>query len=68
MASTGALLVDPDVPAIYEGGFQYDNVRTRVDVLARASDGAFNLVEVKSTTKVSPEHLPDAGIQLYEVY
>jgi len=65
VASTSALLVDPAIPAIYEAGFQYDNVRTRVDVLTRASNRAFDLVEVKSTTKVSPYHLPDAGIQLY---
>jgi len=65
VASTGTVLNNSSIPAIYEAGFEYDKVRTRVDILARAGDGVFDLVEVKSNTKVSEEHLPDVGIQLY---
>ncbi len=36
VASTRAILPDSSVPAIFEAGFLCDDVRTRVDILARA--------------------------------
>ena len=36
-----------------------------VDILSRRRGGRFTLTEVKSTTKVKPEHLPDAAVQAY---
>lgn len=65
VASTRALLPDSSVTAIYEAGFQHEDVRTRVDILARANNDRFDLVEVKSNTGVREEHLPDVAIQLY---
>ncbi len=63
--STRALLPDHCVPAIYEAGFQFDDIRTRVDILARVDNECFNLVEVKSNTSVKQDHLPDVAVQLF---
>ena len=60
-------LRDESVSAIYEAAFTFDSVRLRVDVLSRNTDGTFDLVEVKSTTRVKEEHIPDVAIQLYAV-
>ena len=56
---------DPTVKSIYEAAFIYDGVRVRVDILERADDGGWNLVEVKSSTSVKEIHLPDIAIQYY---
>lgn len=53
------------VPAIYEAAATADNVRIRADLLVRAPREGVDLVEVKSTTKVRPEHAWDTAIQLY---
>lgn len=49
-------------PAIYNASFLADDVFVEVDILERAS-GAFNLIEVKSSTHVKDEHIPDVAIQ-----
>lgn len=51
--------------AIFEGAFIYENVLIRVDILKRNSDGSFDLIEVKSSTSVKKEHLPDCAVQAY---
>ena len=58
-------LVDGSVPAIYEAAFTFDGVRVRLDILSRNADSTFDLVEVKSSTRVKEEHIPDVGIQLH---
>ncbi|MFA5843241.1 MAG: DUF2779 domain-containing protein [Coriobacteriia bacterium] len=63
IVTTSALIGDGTVPAIFEGGFTYEDVRVRADVLVRAGD-AWDLLEVKSSTKVKPENLDDVAIQL----
>ncbi|MDM8000144.1 MAG: DUF2779 domain-containing protein [Dehalococcoidia bacterium] len=65
VASTKALLGDTSLAAIYEAGFEFDDIRVRTDILARAKGGRFDLVEVKSGTGVKEEHIPDLAIQLY---
>ncbi len=65
IAQTGKVLAGPPVPAVYEGGFHFDDIRVRVDILPRAGRGRHDLVEVKSTTSVKEEHVPDVAIQLY---
>ena len=65
--TTRSLLDDVSVPAIYEAGFTYDSIRTRVDVLARVGPDTFDLIEVKSTAGVKAEHYTDVAIQLYVV-
>jgi hypothetical protein len=68
IAFTAKLLQDPDVPAIFEGAFEYEGVTVRVDILERVWDvdrqhAAWRLVEVKSSTKVKDIHLDDLAVQ-----
>jgi hypothetical protein len=63
-AATKEAMNDPRVPAIYEAALAHDEVRVRVDVLARDGQGAWNLIEVKSSGGVKEEHLPDLATQL----
>jgi hypothetical protein len=56
---------DPKVKAIYEASFSYDGVRVKVDILSRLSKRKWNLTEVKSSTKVKKEYLPDVGVQYH---
>jgi DNA-binding sugar fermentation-stimulating protein len=60
---TFAAMEDPLVRSIYEASFSYDDVRVRVDILSRLGRGKWNLVEVKSSTKVKNEYLPDVSVQ-----
>jgi len=53
-----------DTPAIYEASFLADRVFVAVDILERAGK-AWRLIEVKSTTKLKEEHLPDAAVQVH---
>ena len=55
----------PGSRAIYEAAFKHDNIRIRVDILAPAGSGAWDLVEVKSSSGFKEEYLPDVGIQLH---
>jgi predicted RecB family nuclease len=55
---------------IYEAAFREDDVFVAVDVLERgrprgARGRAWTLTEVKSTTRVKPEHVPDAAVQAH---
>jgi len=63
--STLEVLKNRDVPAIYEAAFLEDGVRIRVDVLQRVNGNAWNLIEVKSSTKLKKEHIPDVAVQLH---
>jgi hypothetical protein len=65
LARTSELLADPKVPAIFEGMFEFDGVRVRVDILERAGGNAWRLCEVKSSTQVRDDHLDDVAIQAY---
>ena len=62
--TTRSLLARTEIPAIYEAGFTFQGIRTRVDILKRSVRSAFDLVEVKSTTRVKPEHISDVAIQV----
>ena len=65
--TTETLLTDASVPALYEPAFTFQGIRTRVDVLNRTALGGFDLVEVKSSTRLKPEHITDVAIQVYAV-
>ena len=56
---------NPLVKAIYEASFVYDDVRVRVDILARIGGSKWNLIEVKSSTRVKNEYLPDVEVQYH---
>jgi hypothetical protein len=51
-------------PAIYEASFFADRVFVAVDILERRGS-AWRIVEVKSTTKLKDEHVPDAAVQAH---
>ena len=65
--TTRELLEATDISVLYEAGFSFQEIRTRVDILTRAENKRFDLIEVKSTTRVKPEHYTDVAIQLYVV-
>ncbi|MDA8638014.1 DUF2779 domain-containing protein [Rhodospirillales bacterium] len=68
LKKTRAFLNDVSVPAIFEGAFEHDGVRIRVDILEKISDGRWNLIEVKSSKNESAlldKYGADAGVQLY---
>ncbi|UCD24974.1 MAG: DUF2779 domain-containing protein, partial [Gemmatimonadota bacterium] len=49
-------------PAVYEATFLEDAVFVAVDILEH-TDSGYNLIEVKSTTGVKDEHIPDIAVQ-----
>lgn len=51
---------------IFEASFEHEGVFVAVDALEK-SDGGYSLTEVKSTTKLKPEHLPDIAVQRWVV-
>ena len=53
------------MPAIFEGGFAFEKIRIRVDILKGYEDESFDLIEVKSTTSAKSEHIPDVAVQLH---
>ena len=61
--STLAAMNNPEIAAIFEAAFFYDDVRIRVDILQRVGDGRWNLVEVKSATSIKEVYLPDVAVQ-----
>lgn len=50
--------------AVFEATFVQDRVFVAIDVLERTADG-FTLIEVKSSTQVKLEHIPDVAIQVW---
>jgi predicted RecB family nuclease len=61
-ATKAALRAKP--PAIYEAAFLADGAFVAVDILERTR-GGWNLVEVKSATRLKDEHVPDVALQLH---
>jgi hypothetical protein len=56
--------IDAGAAVIFEASFFADNVFVAVDVLERTATG-WTLVEVKSSTKVKAQYIPDAAVQLH---
>lgn len=59
-------LSDPLTPVIYEAAFLHNDTLVRVDVLIRRPNG-WEMIEVKSSTKLKDEHIKDAALQTYIV-
>ncbi|HZE37157.1 MAG TPA: DUF2779 domain-containing protein [Candidatus Eisenbacteria bacterium] len=51
-------------PVIYEASFRAGRVFVSVDILERRPEGA-SVIEVKSTTRVKAQHLPDVSVQAH---
>jgi hypothetical protein len=65
LEATQAALARGRVP-LYEASFATAGAYAVVDILEPGRrDGVFNLVEVKSSTDVKPEHIPDVGVQTW---
>jgi hypothetical protein len=50
---------------LFEAAFQFDNVRTRVDILKPTDNTTFSLIEVKSSSSLKEEYVLDSAIQFY---
>jgi hypothetical protein len=50
---------------IFEAGFKVDNLYARIDILVPNSDESYDIVEVKSSTKVEDKHIYDVAFQKY---
>ncbi len=69
---TTARLLAEGTRILYEPAFSFDGVLVRVDILVGVADDPsgtdgrlFDLYEVKSTSKLKPEHITDAAVQTY---
>jgi predicted RecB family nuclease len=62
---TRALTINPEVPAIFEAVFEYQDVIVKADILQRRKEDQWRLVEVKSTADLKEHHLEDVAIQSY---
>ncbi len=56
--------LEAGTPAIFEASFQADHTFVAIDVLERLDPG-FRLIEVKSSSSLKDEHIPDAAIQAH---
>src|SRR5438128_5918854 len=55
-------LLDAGAPAVFEATFIADNTYVAIDVLEKQRDG-YHLTEVKSSSSLKEEHIPDVAIQ-----
>lgn len=62
---TRDLMGDGAVPAVYEAAITHGGALTRVDVLARAPGGGWDLVEVKSGTRAREHFELDVAVQYW---
>ena len=58
-------LTDHKTSAIFDGAFTFQNTFIRTDILAKTPEGSWDLLEVKSTTRVRQSHLVDLALQLW---
>jgi hypothetical protein len=59
------MLVEAGTPIIAEASFSYDSLFCSVDILKNLGDKRVELVEVKSSTRVSDIYLHDVAYQVY---
>ena len=64
MCEQTQFLMDSGAENIAEASFIYDGLYCAVDILHKNKDG-WDIVEVKSSTSLSPEYIDDMGFQLY---
>jgi len=60
-----AAAIEAGAGTILEATFRAGQYRVLSDVVQRLADGSWHLIEVKSATKVKPEHYPDLAFQRY---
>ncbi|MCS7292510.1 MAG: DUF2779 domain-containing protein [Gloeomargarita sp. SKYBB_i_bin120] len=62
-----AQLLAQGATCLFEATFAWEGLVVKCDVLRQVAPDAWEMVEVKSTTRVKPEHLEDLAIQWYVV-
>lgn len=67
LAETREVLAEQAAKTVFEATFEHGGVLIRADVLERNEDGAYHMVEVKSSTSVKPYHLQDCAVQSWVV-
>ena len=65
LEETAAVWNDEGVPAIYEAAFEYEGFFFRADIMARASRGRWDLIEVKSATQPKDVYFNDLAFQYW---
>ncbi len=58
-------LTDHQTQAIFDGAFLFQNTFVRTDILKKTHEGSWDLIEVKSTTRVRQSHQVDLALQLW---
>lgn len=53
------------VDCLFEPAFLFDDILVRCDVLRRLPSGNWEIIEVKSATKLKDEHIADLALQQY---
>lgn len=66
-ARTAELLDKGDDVALFEAGFQYDDVLVLADVVCQRDNGSLDIYEVKSGTTLSDTYRRDAALQHYVI-
>lgn len=66
LATTARLLAE-GATVLYEPAFSFGGAFARVDILASAGDGVWDLYEVKSAASLKDVHITDAAVQAYAV-
>ncbi len=56
-------VIDDGAKIIFQGRFEANNITCICDVLERTKEDVFDLYEIKSSTKVKPEHYLDLAFQ-----
>ncbi len=54
-----------DESIIFEATFVYDNTVVMADIIKRNEDDSWDIIEVKSATRVKDEYIPDLAVQRY---
>ena len=62
---TRELVMNPEVPAIFEAVFEHQDVIVKADILQRRKEDHWRLIEVKSTADLKEHHLEDVAIQSF---
>jgi len=63
LPATTAEEIKKKTKVILQGRLEVDNLTSVFDVLERVGDNEFDLYEIKSSTSVKPEHIPDLAFQ-----
>ena len=66
-ALTAQFLDNDEVVALFEAGFQYDDVLVLADVVHQRKDGTLDIYEVKSGNTLSETYRRDAALQHYVI-